>query len=311
MSNNSPRKKSGLLTWLQQLWWHIRDLYLELRPCRFSVIVLIIAYLVFLHVAQGTEILRRVAEGGVADPRYEWLRLWLFFTSLVLWAAASWYATRVLLSFETHASRLAERSPFWERVSRFAVTHLPRIVGIGPIVVVGYGFLAASRSYDAAAPARRWFYLFAGLCLVLAVVFYLLLILRRKILDSDPTRKLKRDEKIGRPTLDAIRVIALFSVVLLVVFTVWPVPVAQSLGMGTILLVAAASWVVFGSFLVFLSGLWRVPMLGLLLVVAMLCSFCNDNHFIRVSPPREASRGDVISSFRAWYALAEKTTAPA
>lgn len=307
MNTNSPKKKSGFLKWLQQLWWHLRDLYRELRPCRFSVIVLVIAYLIFLHVAQGTEVLRRVAEGSVADPRYEWVRLWLFFISLVLWAGCSWYAARVLLSFQTPGSaRVAEPSPFWDKVSQFAVTHLPRIVGIGPILIVGYGFLAASRSYDAAAPARRWFYIFGGLCLALAVVFYLLLILRRKMLRSDPARKLEGADKIGGDTLTAIRVIALFSVVLLVVFTVWPVPVAQSLGMGTILLVAAASWVAFGSFLVFLSGLWRVPMLGLLLVVAMLCSFCNDNHFIRVSPPREVRRADVLESFRAWYALAEK-----
>jgi hypothetical protein len=66
MPNN---KKTG--TGIQRAWWRIRDLYDELKPCRFSLIVALIAVLVFRCVAQGTEILRAVGE-GIAGGRWYW-----------------------------------------------------------------------------------------------------------------------------------------------------------------------------------------------------------------------------------------------
>jgi hypothetical protein len=40
--------------------------------------------------------------------------------------------------------------------------------------------------------------------------------------------------------------------------------------------------------------------------LALLFSLWNDNHVIRVAPPQEVSRPDIIGSFRTWYGLAEK-----
>ncbi len=98
----------------------------------------------------------------------------------------------------------------------------------------------------------------------------------------------------------------LISLVLFVAFTVAPVPVAQKLGMGTILFLAAASWIGFGSLLVYLGGRWQFPVITVFVVLAGIFSLWNDNHIIRTVPPQEVTRGDVIQSFRAWYALAEK-----
>ena len=83
-------------TAIQRTWWHIRDFYHELKPCRFSLIVALIACPVFLCVAQGTEILRTVGEGMVGGQWY-WPRVFGFFAALILWALSSWYAARVLL----------------------------------------------------------------------------------------------------------------------------------------------------------------------------------------------------------------------
>jgi hypothetical protein len=49
--------------WLQRFWWGIRDLYRQLKRCRFGFVVAFVAVLVFLCVAQGTEILHTVGEG--------------------------------------------------------------------------------------------------------------------------------------------------------------------------------------------------------------------------------------------------------
>src|SRR5215469_5957424 len=167
MPNNN---KSG--TVFQRAWWRIRDLYRELKPCRFSFFVALIVWPVFLCVPQGAELLRTVGEGMAASSYWYWLRVILFFTALILWATSSWYAARVLLyiKFPGHAG--AASSPWAE-------THVPRILGVAPIIVVGCGFFAAARPYDPKAPTFWWLLGFGGFCFVLAGIFYYLLILRR------------------------------------------------------------------------------------------------------------------------------------
>src|SRR5206468_7999375 len=96
------------------------------------------------------------------------------------------------------------------------------------------------------------------------------------------------------------------SVALLIAFTVAPVLVAQRLGMGSILFLAAASWVAFGSFFVFLGSRWQFPVITVFVLLALLFSLWNDNHLIRVVPRQDVKRADVLSSFQMWYGLVEK-----
>jgi hypothetical protein len=289
--------KSG--TAIQRTWWRIRDLYHELKPCRFSVIVALIAWPVFVCVAQGTEILRTVGEGTAIAGKWEWLRIFVFFLALMLWATTSWYAARVLLYFDFPAQRGVTRS-------KFAETHVPRILGIMPILIVGWGFVVASRSYDPAAPAHRWLLGFAVLCVLLAIVFYLFVALRRRFLGGMRTEQVRLVSQLEPGTIIGIGVMAFVSVALLIAFTVAPVLVGQRLGMGSILFLAAASWVAFGSFFVFLGSRWQFPVITVVILLALLFSLWNDNHFIRVVPPQDVKRADVLGSFRTWYDLVEK-----
>src|SRR5205823_5068552 len=80
----------------------------------------------------------------------------------------------------------------------------------------------------------------------------------------------------------------------------------QRLGMGSILFLAAASWVAFGSFFVFLGSRWQFPVITVVILLALLFSLWNDNHLIRVVPPQDVKRADVLSSFQTWYDLVEK-----
>jgi len=293
MSNDS---KSG--TVIQRTWWRIRDLYHQLKPCRFSVIVALIAWPVFVCVAQGTEILRTVGEGTATGTQWEWVRVFIFFLTLMLWATTSWYAARVLLYFDFPAQLGVARS-------KFAETQVPRILGIMPILIVGWGFVVASRSYDPAVPAHRWLLGFAVLCVFLAVVFYLLVAFRRRFLGAMPTH-VRHASQLGLGTIIGITMVAFVSVALLVAFTVAPVLVGQRLGMGSILFLAAASWVAFGSFFVFLGSRWQFPVITVVILLALLFSLWNDNHFIRVVPPQDVKRADVLGSFQTWYDLVEK-----
>lgn len=291
-------------TVIQRTWWHIRDLFHQLKPCRFSAIVALIALPVFVCVAQGTEILRTVGEGTASGTQWDWVRVFIFFSALMLWATTSWYAARVLLYFDFPAQRGVARS-------KFAETQVPRILGILPILIVGWGFLVASGSYDPATPAYRWLLGFALLCIFLAIVFYRLLALRRRFLGAVRTEQVRHVSQLEPGTIIGISVMAFVSVALLIAFTVAPVLVGQRLGMGSILFLAAASWVAFGSFFVFLGSRWQFPVITVVVLLALLFSLWNDNHLIRIVPRQDVKRADVLGHSKRGTILSRKTMVPA
>ncbi len=295
MSNNANQS----VTWIQRFWRWIRDRYHQLKPCRFSFLVALIAWPVFICVAQGTEILRTVGE-GMAGGQWYWPRVFGFFTALILWALASWYAARVLLYLDFPGTDPARPR------SKAAQKYVPRILGVAPVVIVGIGFLTASYPYDSAAPARSWLQFFAGLCAALAIALYIFFAVRRKLIGEAPPQRVQRVAQLGRATVFAVIAIVAISFLLLILFAAAPVPVPQCLGMGTILFLAAASWVGIGSWFVYLGSRKQLPIITFLVLLAVIFSFWNDNHIIRTAPSREVNRADVIQSFRTWYALAEK-----
>src|SRR5438046_2914721 len=286
-------------TAIQRTWWHIRDFYHELKPCRFSLIVALIACPVFLCVAQGTEILRTVGEGMVGGQWY-WPRVFGFFAALILWALSSWYAARVLLYLDFPGAR---RPRFH---SKFAEKHVPRLLGMSPLWIVSCGVFVAACSYEWKAPAKSWLYFFAGLCAVLAITFYILRVVRRKWIGAAPQEQVKHVTQLGRATIVAVSMMLIVSVLFFILFAADPVRVPQWLGMGTILFLAAASWVSIGSLFVYLGGRWQFPVITILILLALLFSFWNDNHVIRTSPPQEVARLDVLKSFDKWYDLVQK-----
>jgi hypothetical protein len=288
---NPAPHQSGIF--IQRFWWWIRDHYRQLKPCRFSFLVALIACPVFLCVAQGTEVLRTVGEGMAGDQWYV-PRVCGFFAALVLWAVCSWYAARVLLSFNFPGSQRIVRS-------NFAETHAPRVLGIAPILIVGAGFFVASKSYDAGTTPWRWLIGFAVFCVFLAVVFYLLLILRRKLLKDSRSQNVARVRDLSPGTFAGLGAIALVSLVLFLGSTIAPVEFAQFIGLGTILLLAASSWVALGSFFVFLGLRFQFPFIAVAVLLALLFSLWNDNHVIREVPAQPGERVSVLKAFDTWY----------
>jgi hypothetical protein len=294
MPNNN---KAG--TVFQRIWWRIRDLYHELKPCRFSLIVALIAVPVFICIAQGTEILRAVGE-GIAGGQWYWARVCGFFAALSLWALSSWYAARVLLYLDFPDTRRAQFR------SKFAETHVPRLLGIAPMLIVSCGFLVAASSYNWKAPAKFWLYFFAGCCAILAIAFYIFVVVRRKWVGAAPQEKVKHVTELGRATIVAVSMMLIVSVLLFIFFAADPVRVPQWLGMGTILFLAAASWVAIGSLFVYFGGRWQFPVITILILLALLFSLWNDNHVIRTVPPQKVERLDVLKAFEKWHDLVEK-----
>jgi len=72
-----------------KLFWHLQDIYTELKPCRFAFVVAIIGAIVFLGVEQGREVLRALAEPGALTGVTGALRLVMFGAGLVIWSLVS------------------------------------------------------------------------------------------------------------------------------------------------------------------------------------------------------------------------------
>lgn len=291
-------------TWLQRLWWKTRDLYQQLKPCRFSIGVAIVGFFVFTCVAQGVEVLRTVGEGVAAGSQWYALRVVFFFVALMLWAVCSWYACRVLLYFD-----FPNAPPPGAR-SKWAEANVPRLLGVAPIAIAALGFWTASRRHAPEDKTQYWLLGFAALCVLLAILFYVFVAYRREIFGLGAMATVKHVHELSRGTKLGVAISAFISGSLFIAFTIAPEVVAQKIGMGTILLLAASSWVVLGSFFVFLSGRWQFPIIASLVVLAVIFSLWNDNHRIRTVPAHPVQRDSVIAAFEKWHALVQKFPAP-
>src|SRR5213076_3336645 len=137
-------------------FWHLQDIYHELKPCRFAFIVAIIGAIVFLGVEQGREVLRALAEPGALTGVTGALRLVMFGTGLVIWSLISWYSARVLLYFDFPKSHEVhpQRTGIWRRLHLRLPRNVPRILGVAPVVIVGWSFLGVRGSYESDPPPQ-------------------------------------------------------------------------------------------------------------------------------------------------------------
>ena len=323
MDNTQQQTDRGW-RWLQAPWWFVRTVFQALNPARFSFVVIVVGTLVSFGVPQGVEILRSLAEGDQYHARFDsgsTLRIFYFGAALLLWAFNSWYWARVLLNARFPDSLSAEtigKNPF-----RWLRTQGPRLMGIAPLVIIAAAFFTASYQYasDARGNPRAALWVMGTSCLGLAALFYIFCIGRRDWLtragETPPGAAVAantagttalRDHRFqslrhlrteNAASFWVVVALALFSVLLLVLFTTAPVQAASHFGAGAILLCAASVWVCFGSCLVYLSSRYQLPLTAVLLLLAALCSIVNDNHAIRVLggvPPIPPAAGDTASA---------------
>lgn len=274
---------------LIDLLWHLLDIYHELKPCRFSFFMAGLGAIVFLWIDQGTEVLRALAEPGGATGATGAMRLAGFWTGLFVWSLASWYTSRVLLYLDfpdTNVQR-AERGKGSEAFHDWLRCQTPRILGVVPLWIIGWSFLSARKSYEDNAPPTL---LYFGLIAILAgVLLYVLFVLRRRWLDLGTQTETETQERrtiaqLRGETRIAIALMAVISAALTVMFVINPVRFAGGLGTGAVLMFAAASWVFWGSALVYLAGRSRLPLLTFIAAWVVICSLWNDNHDLRTLP---------------------------
>jgi hypothetical protein len=323
---NVATKVRGLLVKLGQFLlrgcWHLLDIYHQLKPCRFSVLIAVLGGLVFLWFDQGTEVLRALAERNATSGKELTgatgaMRLVAFGGGMLAWCLASWYTARVLLSFDFPAAqdRYSQQSGYWLSFHRWLGRNFPRILGAAPMWIVGISLLRARATYEYNPPLLL---LVLGVAAIAAGfllwgIFYgrrILLTRHTKTTSLPPEKRsfaFPREPKFSNVTEMPLTrwILAItgsVSIALLALFTLNPVYFAGNLGTGAVLTLAGASWVFWGSALVYIAGRYRLPVLTFVAILLALSSLTNDNHDIRtVSVGGMQYRNDVEQALKDWH----------
>src|SRR5512139_3589347 len=161
---------------LYRYWLWLRDWLQALKPCRFSI-VMVLAGLVFLVFAsQGQDVLRGLAERQAGNDD-EWQRLF-FFAGALAWALSAWYWARIML--------LLDFPGVPGNKSKLLVfrTWVPRIIGFVATAGVAVAFFKAARGYDAGSheAERAALQAYAWFCLIGAFAFLATVTARRPLM---------------------------------------------------------------------------------------------------------------------------------
>src|SRR6185369_2914769 len=296
-----------VLTALKTVWEWLKDLAAILKPCRFSVIMLGLVLLFFLLTEPGEDLLRSLAE---LESNALITQL-IFFGALIIWALNAWYWARVMLRF--HFDMPAMNDPAREKRRHSMRIHVPRILGVLAFIAVGIAFCKGSAVYANSAKEFKTLCFFMATCVVLAGAFYSFTVVRHKIVDKIRSKKqglaaipanlyistLGSFRQLEKGSLLSLAISMILAVVLFLLFLSFPASAAV-FGSATIVLLAAATWIPFGSALVYAGSSYKVPVITLLVIFLLLFSFTNDNHTVRTLPGGKADRMTVKQDFKRW-----------
>jgi hypothetical protein len=145
-----------MLKFIAKQWQRMRDIGAVLRPCRFSILV-VVAGFALLFTPQGTEL-----TVGLSSAR--WWPVVAFHLSVFLWAFQSWYWARVTLDFAFGADRGAKldhprsakiqvyinRAPRWIAIATYAIAIIAcwgywKSVLVLAVVAVAFYFMLVKR----------------------------------------------------------------------------------------------------------------------------------------------------------------------
>lgn len=234
---------------------------------RFSLLMAAIG-LAMVFVDQGKEVLIAMAAAPFSEPA-EAARKAAFVVATVFCAFSAWYTARVMLQFRFDLP--ASSSSCCRKLKK----HLPRWLGAAFLLLVAVALLAADRR-------NVW------LALILAavtVMFLYFVYKRRDWFNFEALPPEGADLASVRQLPRLTRIILAIALVLNLVFMIvcaygyrW---FGQSLGTATVVLFAMSLMIPMGSALVYLGNRFRIPVIGILVVLAILFSPFNDNHRVR------------------------------
>jgi hypothetical protein len=316
----------SLMTRLQCAWQFIKDILFALLPARFSFIVLAIGFVLLAFIPQSQDVLIAFAEDkDIDNPSWLW-----FFLAVGWWAVNTWYWARSGFAFAPNSL-----GPGWcptateadrQRRDSCLVAHIPRVLGALVFLVVGFALYKASRvvipTEGEQIQAIRRLKEVAIISVGLSIAFYLAVAFRRQAIRAMgvtrvPEAPLRQNLNVlTLPRGMKVTVGALFSVnfAIFLAATIDPVSTGRWFGAGDLFMLAAGAWVAAGTLIVILSHSVHLPLLGAIVVIALLTSFAADNHSIRIVDKDGgsieaqrilAARPFLARAYDAWYAQAQ------
>jgi len=322
MGNSPAKPTSSMPGWLcaiYRFWLCLRDLFPVLKLCRFSFVMVLIGAVVLIWVDQAQEALRALAE-----QQRSFLQWIILIASVFGWAFYSAYCARVILYIEFPEP--LKQGPCTVKLRE----EVPRWLGVSAIASIAAALAAASLDTPKGyASWRLW--IMAVTCAVLAYLFYRFMRSRLALVDNIKNVSLKyvahlrkaeyRPAEPVAPGIDRHAAVAknfvdlrpdtrwafafffALSFTCFVLFTFAPVKAGQTIGAVTILLLALAAWIPFGTILVYWTERYRLPpLMSVLLVWAIAISYCIDNHEIRTLPAEKLALAtpDLTAQAKAW-----------
>lgn len=255
-------------------WWErVRRFGGVLMLIRFSLLLALIG-LGVVATDQGHEVLRAMGES------FDWVQAFWLFIATIICAFSVWYCARVLYLFRFATP--ASRRDIFPRLKK----HLPRWLGAAVILFVAGSLIIT---------APNLFNIVLAIILFIAAGFFLYFVYhRRELLNRTGLLTLSGYEQepkdltswwqLPRLTRVIIALLLLINIVLFFIFKHYAGGFAASLGTPAIVLIAAATLIPMGSFLVYLGNRYRFPSVALVLILAVIFSLFNDNHWVRLYP---------------------------
>ena len=280
------------MTFIGRVWRGLKQAYAFLLPLRFNVFVLAILLFAFRYSDQGRDILRALGE------EHEHPKLYLTFFILISNALAyeMWYWSRHLLRYRPHTKQDDPcRDPIRDPLPAdlpWTNTWVPRLLGLFVFVIEIIGFRSVPVT-------KIWIYIWLAAS---AIVYWIVVVKRR---DVFPRLRGTQERQVGvwKEFAPSTRWLLIIAFVIEVVLFFWALTSPVSwwhLGVAATLVLTIAVWIPFGTFLVGLGVRWRFPLLGALLLFAVLISRCTDNHDIRTNGA-VLNRPPIEEAFETWY----------
>lgn len=287
------------------MWNWLHDLWLVLKPCRFSLISLIVGFVFFGLAAQGIDILRAMTETASL------VTFILFYLCIWLWALSMWYWARHMLNFKRVYDAATNTDN--KHRSRVFINEVPRVLGALGFIAIWFAFKQTSAAYANISTTGfaidptvlSWIYLLS------AVVFYVFAKSRRWLfgklfrvpqIDAMHTNLSEKFQDLSTTAKRFAQLLLLITLVAFFWTTMAPVS-AGKIGTANLLLLAAANWVFIGTALVFYGDKYRVPIFIMLLLWAFIISAWNDNHVMRSGDKLAQENGGRIAvqdHFQQW-----------
>jgi hypothetical protein len=296
----------------QWTWSWVQYMAQILMPLRFNIVTIFLVALLFLWSAPGKDLLLSMAD---QEHLLKSKVILYYFASLFIWAMCLWYWSRVMMRFvhddffnsPDDAERKKKRKVAllsWFR------KHIPRLMGLAPFIIMLFAFPVAGRVYSEQTSKilqGNLDYLW-WVSLGLGGLYYLIVFYRRRVIyrHYDPEQierhyapSYKDWHDLGRTSFSILFATLSLSAVVFVVVCINPQS-ATSLGTGSVLFLASASWVAFGSTMVSLGKGFKFPIISTALIGAVIIGPYTDNHQVRTLKAKSPVTAQG-TSHKAWH----------